>query len=93
MIYYVDSENGNNENDGLSGTTAWRTLSKLNEHNFSRGDEIRLSPTGHILHKNLEIKCDNLTFSSMTDEEAAIQIDGWREAWRNRDSWRPKGER
>ena len=84
MIYYVDSENGNNENDGLSVPTAWRTLSKLNEHNFFPGDEIKLSLTDHILHKDLEIKCDNLTFSSMTDEEAAIQISGWREAWRNR---------
>ena len=84
MVYYIDSENGNDDNDGLSKITAWRTLSKLNEHNFSPGDEIRLSPTDHILYKDLEIKCDNLTFSSMTHEEAAIQIDGWREAWKNR---------
>ena len=82
MIYYVDSENGNNESDGLSKAMAWRTFSKLNAHRISPGDVIRFSATNH---KDLEIACDGLTFSSMTDKEAAIQITGWREAWRNRE--------
>jgi len=31
MAYYVDGTNGNDRNDGLSPTTAWKTIAKANE--------------------------------------------------------------
>lgn len=40
--YYVDSVDGNNDNDGLSESTAWKTLSKISAKTFSAGDKILL---------------------------------------------------
>lgn len=37
--YYISSI-GNDNNDGLSSTTAWQTISKINSTNFSGGDSI-----------------------------------------------------
>lgn len=46
--YYVDSENGNDENDGKSEATAWRTLDRVNQgaqgqgFGYQAGDQILL---------------------------------------------------
>ena len=37
--YYV-SENGNDNNDGLSPQTAWKSLKKVDTHSFSEGDAV-----------------------------------------------------
>ena len=39
--YYVDSENGNDINDGTSEETAWKSLEKVNETTFKPGDKLR----------------------------------------------------
>jgi parallel beta-helix repeat protein len=39
-IYYVDSTNGNDFNNGLSESTAWKTTSKVTSINFNPGDNI-----------------------------------------------------
>ena len=54
-VYYVDAINGNDQNDGLSETRAWKTISKVNDSSFNPGDSIlfkrgetwneRLNPT------------------------------------------------
>ncbi|MDQ0089505.1 hypothetical protein J2T12_002917 [Paenibacillus anaericanus] len=41
-VYYISSSTGDDENDGLSEATAWRTLHKINESTFEAGDEILL---------------------------------------------------
>ena len=41
--YYVDSSVGNDSNDGLSPTTAWRTIAKVNAFSFSPGDSIQFN--------------------------------------------------
>jgi len=39
--YYIDSENGNDTNDGLSGISAWQTLTKVGGAAFVPGDTIK----------------------------------------------------
>ena len=40
-IYYIDSQNGNDKNTGLSEGKAWKTLEKVNSMTFEAGDSIR----------------------------------------------------
>jgi hypothetical protein len=39
--YYIDSEIGNDTNDGLSETTAWRSLARIDEIDLLPGDTIK----------------------------------------------------
>lgn len=41
-IYYVDAENGSDENDGLSEESAWKTFKNVNKRSFQPGDTILL---------------------------------------------------
>lgn len=38
--YYLDSKDGNDNNDGISSVTAWKTLNKINTTHLSPGAEI-----------------------------------------------------
>ena len=38
--YYVNSETGNDANNGKSESQPWKTLWKVNQHNFKPGDKI-----------------------------------------------------
>lgn len=40
-IYYVDCDTGNDANDGLSETRAWRSTDKVSGFNFRNGDNVR----------------------------------------------------
>jgi hypothetical protein len=44
--YYVDSAGGSDSNDGLSPSTAWQHLSKVNAKTFAAGDSILLKAGG-----------------------------------------------
>lgn len=44
--YYVDAEKGNDENDGISRDTAWKSLVKANARTFNPGDAILLKRGG-----------------------------------------------
>ncbi|HHW00180.1 MAG TPA: DUF5123 domain-containing protein [Clostridiaceae bacterium] len=54
-VYYVDSVNGNDNNNGTSESTPWKTLSKVNSMTFQPGDQIKFkaggSWTGQLLPK------------------------------------------
>ena len=39
-IYYIDATMGNNQNNGLSPSTAWEYISKINSSIFNPGDTI-----------------------------------------------------
>jgi hypothetical protein len=52
--YYVDATNGNNSNNGLSMSSAWKTIAKVNASVFNPGDE--------ILFKGGRIGGGNLSF-------------------------------
>jgi parallel beta-helix repeat protein len=38
--YYVDATNGKDSNNGLSQSTAWKTIAKVNNSKFNPGDQI-----------------------------------------------------
>lgn len=40
VTYYVDSEEGSDENDGRSADAAWKTLDKVNANQYAPGDKI-----------------------------------------------------
>ena len=40
--YYVSSSTGNDNNEGLTEVTAWKTLNKVSKHSFLPGDSILL---------------------------------------------------
>ncbi|MFQ8957433.1 MAG: hypothetical protein ACLR6O_00475 [Eubacterium sp.] len=40
--YFVSSLNGNDENDGLSESTAFKSLNKINEIELAPGDKVFL---------------------------------------------------
>ena len=44
--YYVDSQNGDDSNNGTSESTAWRSLEKVHSFNFNAGDIIRFQRGG-----------------------------------------------
>ena len=41
-LYYVDSENGDDENDGRTERSAWKTLDNVNNRTFEPGTKIML---------------------------------------------------
>ncbi len=45
-VYYVDSINGNDTNNGINTDTPWKTFEPVNKTNFKPGDEILLSCGG-----------------------------------------------
>jgi len=53
-VYYVDSTKGRDSNDGLSASSAWKTISKINQYLFSPGDKI-LFKRGETWREILEI--------------------------------------
>lgn len=54
--HYVDATNGNDNNDGLSPSTAWQRIAKVNSSSFQPGDQ--------ILFKRDEIWREQLTVPS-----------------------------
>lgn len=62
--YYVDATNGNDTNDGLSPSTAWKTIAKVNSSSFQPGDS--------ILFKRGEIWREELIVQSSGTSEASI---------------------
>src|SRR5512138_2189757 len=40
IIYYVDCAAGNDSNNGLSASTAWRTTTRANQQIYTAGDQI-----------------------------------------------------
>ena len=53
-IYYVDATNGGDTNTGLSQATPWKTIAKINNSNFSSGDQI-LFKCGEIWREQLTV--------------------------------------
>lgn len=66
--YYVDSQSGNDSNNGTSTSTAWKSISKVNAMNFVAGDKILfkrgLTFIGSINVKNSGTSSAPITFSN-----------------------------
>lgn len=59
--YYV-SESGNDNNDGLSAESSWKTLSKVSEFEFAEGDAVFFK-RGDVFRGNLKL-CDGVSYSA-----------------------------
>ena len=57
--YYIDSTNGNDTNNGLTISTAWQTIAKINASNFNPGDQI-LFKKGEIWREQLQVQSSGL---------------------------------
>ncbi len=64
--YFVDSVNGNNQNDGKSANTAFSDFSLINEMTFSKGDKILL--------KRDSVFYDHLVVNGCGDEFSPIVV-------------------
>lgn len=62
--YYVDATNGNDSNNGLSLSNAWKTIAKVNKESFS--------PSDSILFKRGETWRGRLTIPSSGNQGAPI---------------------
>ena len=49
--YYVDSQGGNDRNNGLEAATAWKSHTKVRETKLRPGDVIMFKLTGNALPK------------------------------------------
>lgn len=59
-VYYVDSNAGNDAQDGLTELTAWRTIQRVNDSSLSPGDSILLKRNG-FWREGLQIRNDGIT--------------------------------
>uniref|UniRef100_UPI00402AFDEA discoidin domain-containing protein n=1 Tax=[Lactobacillus] rogosae TaxID=706562 RepID=UPI00402AFDEA len=84
ISYYVDSVNGNDDNDGTSEAKAWKSLEKVNATTFKPGDKLRfkrgcswsglLSPKGSG-EKGKPITID--AYGDVKDGRPVINGDSW----------------
>jgi hypothetical protein len=57
--YYVDATDGNDNNNGFSSETAWKTIDKVNASNFEPGDQI-LFKRGQIWRETLKLSSSGM---------------------------------
>ena len=81
-VYYVDATGGDDVgNDGISTTTAWKTLNKVNSWDFYPGDRILFRKgetwTGNLMINDSGENGNPITFSSYgTGEKPVIRNPG-----------------
>lgn len=63
--YYVDATNGIDTNTGLSETTAWKTIAKVNASRFSPGDQI-LFKRGEVWWETLIVPSSGIAGKPIT---------------------------
>jgi hypothetical protein len=68
--YYVDSREGNDERDGLTPETAWRSLQMLNDAEMNVGDEIRLKRNATWFDAYVSIRSSGIRLSAYGDGKA-----------------------
>lgn len=71
IAYYVDSENGNDENDGRSPANAWRTLERASQDTLRAGESLLLKK-GQTFHGQLDV-------TGIGTEAAPILVSGYGE--------------
>jgi len=94
--YYVDATNGNDNNFGLSTTTAWKTIAKVNQSNFLPGDNI-LFKRGEFWREQLTVPSSGSSINPISfgayESGADPIISGMRElaGWSDRGNWTNQG--
>ncbi|MBK9324316.1 MAG: hypothetical protein IPM97_15435 [Bdellovibrionaceae bacterium] len=78
-IYYIDADDGNDSDDGLSESTAWRTFSKIKSKKYDPGTGFLLK-RNRVWHEAFYIKSsgspDRLIFVGSYGDGALPQING-----------------
>lgn len=69
--YYIDSQTGNDKNDGLSPETAWKTLSKAGSVKYVSG--------GRVLLKRGCTYQGKLTLNAKGDIDTPVEVNTWPE--------------
>lgn len=84
ISYYVDSVNGNDDNDGTSEAKAWKSLEKVNATTFKPGDKLRFkrgcSWSGLLSPKGSGEKGNPITidaYGDVKDGRPVINGDSW----------------
>ncbi len=62
--YYVDSKNGNNQNNGLTPQAAWRSINKVNDFIYMKDDTVSFKSGLRYSGYTLLIHSDFITFNS-----------------------------
>src|SRR5258706_3056598 len=70
QTFYVDPINGNDNNNGLSEGSAWKSVPKVNAQTFQPGDTV-LFKSGEVYHEPLRVT------GAMGTESAPITIGGY----------------
>jgi hypothetical protein len=78
--YYISAD-GKNTNDGLTTSTAWQTISKINSFSFATNDII-LFRRGDVFYGGIEVKRSGLNFGAYgTGDKPVISgtstVSGW----------------
>ncbi len=73
--FYVDPSSGNDNNSGLSPSSAWKTINKINSFAFSAGDTISFKCGERFFGYTLTPGRDSLTFNSYGSGDKPV-IDG-----------------
>ena len=68
--YFVSSLNGNDENDGLSESTAFKSLNKINEIELAPGDKVFLLKGSVFENEFLHLKL----FSCLTENFKRVEF-------------------
>lgn len=95
--YYVSSLNGNDSNDGLSPKTPWRTLERVNSHQFKPGEFI-LFEKGTEYFGRIEVRHSGLDGLPITygaygeGEKPVISGIGQVPGWDDPGSWNEEGD-
>lgn len=78
-VYYVDSQNGNDQASGLSDTQAWKSLAKVSSHIFYAGDSLLLK-RGSVWNQTLNLHGSGTPSNRITldcyDQNGIIGLDG-----------------
>lgn len=82
--YYV-SNNGSDDNDGLSPATPWKTLEKASNFPYNAGDVILLE-RGSVFRETMRLKCEHTTLSAY-GEGAKPQIIGSPKNYATPEDW------
>ncbi len=73
--YFVNSVNGNDNNSGLSPSSAWKTIAKVNSYRFAGGDTISFKSGLRFSGAFLKLNSDYLTLNSFGIDERPV-LDG-----------------
>ena len=81
-IYYVDSVNGNDNNNGLSEETAWKTIDKVKSTALVAGDTILFRRGQKWYDAAFSVPANSITYGAYGEGNApilsgAVPVGGW----------------